>query len=111
MRFTKTLIAGLAMAITAGAASGAFAETRWDQHHPRRTEVNERLAHQHHRIIEARRHGHITRHQAHELRVEDRGIRAQERFDASRHHGHITPIEQRRLNHEENRVSHQIRHG
>ena len=46
MRFTKTIIAGLAMAITAGAASGAFAATPWERHHPRRAEVNERLAHQ-----------------------------------------------------------------
>ena len=83
MRFTKTIIAGLAMAITAGAASGAFAATPWERHHPRRAEVNERLAHQQHRIAVARHEGRLTPHEAHVLRAEDRHIRAEERFDLS----------------------------
>jgi hypothetical protein len=105
-KFAKTLFAGLAVvALTAGAAS---AGPRWNQHHPRRTEVNARLANQNRRINAEYREGDLTRAQAANLHAEDRGIRAQERFDASRDGGHITRGEQRQLNHELNATSGQI---
>jgi hypothetical protein len=101
-----TLVMGLAV-VLAGATS-ASADTRWQSHHPRREEVNTRLARQNHRITAERRQGELTGRQAHELRAEDRGVRAQERFYASRHGGHITRAEQHRLNREENGVGRQI---
>jgi hypothetical protein len=107
---TSVKIATLAMglAVVLAGATSASADTRWQSHHPRREEVNTRLARQNHRITVERRQGELTGRQAHELRAEDRGVRAQERFYASRHGGHVTRAEQRRLNREENGVSRQI---
>lgn len=105
---TKTLLIITSLAAVIGAAGTASAETAWQRHHPRRVELNHRLANQHARIIDERREGDLSRGQARDLRAEDRGIRAQERFDASKHHGHLTRGEQRRLNREENAVSGQI---
>ena len=102
---TALLIAGFAAAL---GAAGAASATPWQNHHPRRVEVNHRLAVQQHRIGLERREGELTRGQARDLRAEDRGVRAQERFDASRHGGHLTLRDQRQLNREENRISGQI---
>ena len=95
------------MALTA--AGAASAHTPWQHSHPRRTEVNERLAIQDYRIHHERHLGLISHAQARDLHAEDRGIRARERFDASHDRGHITRAEQIRMNHQENAVSHQIR--
>jgi hypothetical protein len=105
----KALVAA-SLVLAMGAATAASAETPWQRHHPRRTEVNHRLANQNRRIHQERREGEITGAQARELHAEDRGIRAQERFDASHQHGHITRAQQAQLNHEENGVSRQIAH-
>jgi hypothetical protein len=99
--FTAALaVAGLSLATSADAA--------WRANHPRRAEVNARLANQDRRIHQERKEGEITAAQAHDLHAEDRGIRAQERYDASLHDGHITRAEQAQLNHQENQVSGQI---
>lgn len=103
-------LAALGAATLLTAASGASAETQWQHHHPRRVEVNHRLANQNHRIRIERREGDLTRAQAHDLRMEDRGIRGQERYMASHDRGHITKAERRRLNRGENGVSRQIGH-
>ncbi len=97
---------GLAMALAG--ASGASATTTWQAHHPRRAEVNARLARENHRIMAEGRDGELTRRRARDLRAEDRGIRDQERLYASRDHGHITRAEQRQLNREENGLGRQI---
>jgi len=107
---SKFAAAGLGLAIALAGAGGASATATWGRHHPRRVEVNHRLAVQDRRIHSERREGEITGRQAAALHAEDRGIRGQERFDASRDHGHLTRAEQRRLNHEENGVSRQIGH-
>ena len=105
----KTLLAaaGLVVAL-AGAAGAAQADTPWQAHHPRREEVNNRLAVQNFRIHQARRSGDIGPLQAYRLHMADLRIRMQERWFASHNRGHITRAEQFRLNHEENRVSHRI---
>jgi hypothetical protein len=105
---SKLLLAALGAASLMAGASGASADTRWQDHHGRRVEVNHRLANQNRRITREVRDGQISHRQAHDLRAEDRGIRGQERFYASRHGGHITRAEQRHLNREENGVSRQI---
>jgi len=107
---SKIAALGLGMAVILAGAGGASAETAWQRHHPRRVEVNHRLANQNRRIHQERREGEITGAQARELHAQDRGIRAQERFDASHHGGHLTRAEQRRLNREENGVSREIGH-
>jgi hypothetical protein len=103
----KTPLMALGLVTVLGCAGAASADT-WRETHPRRVEVNHRLANQNHRITAERREGELSRHQARVLRHEDHDIRRQERADAARHGGHITRSEQIRLNHEENRASEQI---
>jgi len=93
----------------AGLATSAFAdETQWQKDHPRRTEVNKRLANQNNRIKTERKEGEITKAQAQKLHAEDHAIRQEERTMASTNHGHITKAEQKSLNQQENQVSKQI---
>jgi len=92
----------------AGMASTALAETQWQKDHPRRTEVNKRLANQNRRIKQERKEGEITKGQAQQLHKEDHQIRQEERDMASQNGGHITKSEQRVLNQQENGVSKQI---
>jgi hypothetical protein len=92
----------------AGMASTALAETQWQKDHPRRTEVNKRLANQNARIKQERKEGEITKAQAQQLHKQDHQIRQEERDMASQNGGHITKSEQRVLNQQENGVSKQI---
>jgi hypothetical protein len=86
----------------------AQAETQWQQNHPRRAEVNARLANQNHRINDEYREGEISAGRAAYLHHEDHQIRTEERLMASQNGGHITKSEQRVLNQQENHVSRQI---
>jgi hypothetical protein len=95
--------AGLAILGAASASAGT-----WQDNHPRRVEVNHRLAHQDMQINRDLRDGRIDGRQAANLHREDRMIRMRERRDASLHGGHLTRVEQARLNHRENRVSGRI---
>ncbi len=99
-----------ALCVTTAAllASSAIADTKWQRHHPRREEVNARLARQNHRIHQERKEGEITGAQARALHQTDASIRAQERADAAAHGGHITRAEQRQLNGELNANSRAI---
>jgi len=92
----------------AGVAGTALAETQWQKDHPRRTQVNSRLANQNRRIKQERKEGEITKAQAAKLHQEDHAIRQEERTMASTNGGHITKAEQRALNQQENQVSRQI---
>ena len=103
------LTATVATMALAGLATSAFAdETQWQKDHPRRTEVNARLANQNKRINTERKEGEITKAQAHKMHAEDHAIRQEERTMASTNHGHITKAEQKALNQQENQVSKQI---
>jgi hypothetical protein len=110
--FTKGRCKAVALAalsaLVVGVSASALAETNWDKHHPRRAEVNDRLANQNKRIHQDVKEGKITPAQAHKLHKEDRAIRREERAMASQHGGHITKQEQRVLNRQENTVSRQI---
>ena len=96
------------MALLGGAAGSANAKSTWAQEHPRRHEVNKRLANQDRRINKELRNGQITKQQAHQLHHEDHQIRQEERSMASQHGGHITKQDQAVLNRQENAVSRQI---
>ena len=98
----------LATLTVGGLATTAFADTSWQKTHPRREQVNERLANQNRRIHEEVKEGDLTRTQAAALHRDDRQIRREERLMASQNGGHITKGEQRVLNHQENAVSRQI---
>ena len=101
--------ATVAVVALTGLATNALAdETQWQKDHPRRTEVNARLANQNKRIATERKEGEITKAQAHKLHSEDHAIRQEERTMASTNGGHITKAEQRSLNQQENQVSKQI---
>jgi hypothetical protein len=99
------LVAGI-LSTTAGAATAPGRE--WRETHPRRAEVNARLAHQSARIHEEVREGDLSRQQGRSLLQQDRSIRQQERQMAAGQGGHITKAQQRQLNREENAVSKQI---
>ena len=100
-------LAALTLALSA-AATNAMADTQWQKEHPRREEVNNRLANQDKRIHQERKEGEITKGQARQLHREDHAIHKEERTMASTNNGHITKAEQRALNQQENQVSKQI---
>jgi hypothetical protein len=104
----KTVAFVISFAIVGTTVSAAFAETQWERSHPRRDQVNDRLANQNHRIKRELKEGEITRQQAHQLHREDRAIRQEERDMAKINGGHITKGEQKVLNQQENAVSRQI---
>ncbi len=97
------LVAGLLWTGTS-----ATAETRWERHHPRRDQVNDRLERQHARIHAGLAKGQLSSQEARQLSQEDRQIRLQERALAGQQGGHITRAEQSQFNREENAVSRQI---
>lgn len=109
LKSTKILlITATAIASLACFTATANAETAWQKAHPRRAEVNHRLANQTRRIHEERKEGDLTPAQAAALHKDDRQIRQEERDMASQNGGHITKQEQRTLNQQENALSKQI---
>jgi hypothetical protein len=88
--------------------STAFAETQWEHNHPRRDQVNDRLANQNRRINREVKEGEISEQNARQLHREDRAIRQEERDMAKLNGGHISKGEQKVLNQQENGVSGQI---
>lgn len=112
---SQTAIGLLTLALALGAAAipvlshaesdqdGTFAAS-----HPRREQVNERLANQNRRIEAEVAEGDLTAKQGARLHREVRMIRREERLMAAQHGGHITKAEQRVLNRQENAVSRQI---
>jgi hypothetical protein len=99
---SAVLLAGSSFLSSAQAASG------WAAAHPRRAEVNGRLANQNARINTERKDGQLTGAQAAHLHTEDHQVRQEERLMASQDGSHITRQEQRNLNQQENAISRQI---
>jgi hypothetical protein len=107
----RTLLTVGAMTMTlAGITNTALADTAWQASHPRREQVNNRLANQDRRIHNEVKEGELSKTQAAKLHHEDHQIRREERAMASQNGGHITKGEQRVLNQQENQVSKQIGH-
>ncbi len=105
----KTLIAAASLVFAiGGAASSASAATNWQDHHPRRVELNNRLERQDVRIREERRMHVLTAYQAHRLHMADHRVRFEERRFARHDGGHLSRAEQMRLNRHENAISHRI---
>ena len=101
-------VAAVSVALSGIAANAVADDTQWQKDHPRREEVNNRLANQNKRIHQERKEGEINKAQAAKLHREDHAIRQEERTMASTNHGHITKAEQKSLNQQENQVSKQI---
>lgn len=83
-------------------------DTNWQKQHPRREQVNQRLANQNRRIHEEVKEGEMSKAKAAQIHKEDHQIRQEERLMASQNGGQITKAEQRVLNQQENKVSAQI---
>ncbi len=107
-KFSRMLTLAVAAIALTSLATASFADDQWQKDHPRRTEVNKRLANQNRRINQERKSGQITRAQAHQLHSEDHALRGEERTMASTNGSHITKAEQRSLNQQENQVGKQI---
>jgi len=88
--------------------AGAEDQKDWNKEHPRRAEVNKRLANQNRRINQGVKSGQLTKDGAQKLKAEDRSIRRRERRMAAKNGGHITKAQEKQLNKEENAVSRQI---
>ena len=86
----------------------ASAQTNRDAAHPRRVEVNHRLANQDRRIHQEVREGEMSHAEAVRLHRDDRQIRQEERDMARQDSSHITRREDYALNQQENRVSRKI---
>ena len=104
----SVVAAALGMFLTVGVADTALADTQWQKDHPRREQVNNRLANQNKRIQNQVKEGELTKSQAAALHKDDHQIRQEERDMASQNGGHITKGEQAVLNRQENGVSSQI---
>lgn len=105
----RTVLTAVAATVSLACLTApAFAQTQWQANHPRRVEVNSRLANQNARIHQEVRSGQISRAKAARLHAADHRIRRQERRMASRHDSHLTRREDARLNREENHVSRRI---
>ena len=112
-RYTKCITVLLATLLTGSFINTAFAagetmDTNWQKNHPRREQVNERLANQNKRINKEVKEGDLTKVQAAKLHKTDRQIRLEERLMASQSGGHLTKQEQKTLNQQENAVSQKI---
>jgi len=108
MTTSKFAFVAIALTVLGASITSASAETVWQHNHPRRVEVNGRLANQNFRIHREVREGELRYGQGRALHREDRMIRHEERAMASLNHGHLTRAEQRSLNQQENVVSRQI---
>ncbi|MEX3812802.1 hypothetical protein AB3X96_21470 [Paraburkholderia sp. BR13439] len=86
----------------------ASAQTNWDATHPRRVEMNQRLANQDRRIHQEVREGEMSQATAARLHRDDHQIRQEERDMASQNGSHVTRREDHALNQQENSVSRQI---
>ena len=107
-RTRKLALVAAAFAALGLSATSASAESFWQFHHPRRAEVNERLANQNVRINREVREGELSPWQARRLHRGDFAIRHEERAMARYNGGYITRGEQHALNHQENMVSRRI---
>jgi hypothetical protein len=104
----KTFTYAAAMISLAALVGAASAQTTWQKNHPRREQVNNRLANQNKRIHNDVKNGTLTKNQAAALHHEDHQVRQEERDMASQNGGHITKPEQHVLNQQENGISNQI---
>jgi len=104
------IIAASAASMLLLTAAASAADATWAQKHPRRAEVNSRLANQNRRIHQQVKDGQMSKSQAAALHRDDHAIRQEERDMAHQNGGHISKSEQHVLNQQENGVSQQIGH-
>jgi hypothetical protein len=103
---TKIVTAAVLSLTLAGAAVAE--DSQWQKDHPRREQVNNRLANQNARIDKQVANGQMSKAEAAKLHSNDHAIRQEERDMAKQNGGHITKQEQKTLNQQENANSKQI---
>jgi hypothetical protein len=103
----QAIYIAIAMVAFLGLSNSTLAQV----HHPRRHEVNHRLANQDKRIDTKEADGKMSKAEAAKLHHEDHQIRHEEKDMSSQDHGHITKQEQKTLNQQENHVSNQIKNN
>ena len=109
MKTSRIIISAAVLAMSSAFVLSAQAsESKWEKAHPRRTEVNKRLANQNKRIDREVKEGEMSKAEAGKLHKDDHQIRQEERDMAAQNGGHITKQEQKTLNQQENSVSKQI---
>lgn len=99
--FVLTAPAMMVRAENKGNPTGAKG-SKFATQHPRRNQVNKRVANQRGRINQGVKNGSLTKGQAHQLRQNDNQIKAQEHADVKANGGHLTGAEQKQFNQEEN---------
>lgn len=105
----KFLLSIIGISIMTMLALPAMAnDSKFEKHHPRRDQVNDRLQNQNKRIHKEVKEGELSKTQAAALHKDDRQVRQEERDMASQNNGHITKQEQSTLNQQENAVSKDI---
>ena len=104
----KAVLIVMLTSFIAATATSAMAETKWEKHHPRRDQVNDRLKKQNRRIKHEVKEGEMTKRQARQLHKDDHQVRQEERNMAHQNGGAITKSEQKTLNQQENGISKQI---
>ena len=108
---SKALVLAVLACSLAAMGTASFAaehDGKFAKHHPRREQVNDRLANQNKRIKDEVAEGDMSKGKAASLHKKDRQILREERLMASQNGGHITKKEQTTLNQQENAVSKQI---
>jgi hypothetical protein len=76
--------------------------SKFAKQHPRRNQVNKRVANQRQRINQGVKSGKLTGAQAKQLRQNENAMKAQEHADVKANGGHLTKAEQKQFNQEEN---------
>ena len=107
-RTKLTILTAVLSAVLASTAGGAFADSFWDKHHPRRDEVIDRLHNQDVRIDLKLAAGFLTAFKARRLHEEDHRIFFEEQTMAANDGGHLTVADQVALNQQLDVISHQI---
>ena len=108
MGFARKVVFAVISVAFLGTSVAEASSATWQERHPRRAQVNQRLNNQHARINNNLAAGRITPAQAKQLHGKVRDIRIEERAAASLHNGHITRGERQQFNRQENEVSGQI---
>lgn len=103
------ILAPATLSLAANPPHRGMFRNRFAHQHPRRAEVDHRLADQQHRIHEGLKTGKLTPAQAKQLEANDQAIKQQERADVKANGGFLTKAEKRQLNQEENANSTLIR--
>ncbi len=109
-KMKNTFFITIGLMSTLAFCAPTHAQTINRENHPRRKEVNSRLARQNRRIHREVKSGEMTHSEAKRLHHEDKIIHREEKAMVHQNHGHLTKAEKKSLNQQENAVSKQIGH-